>query len=1054
MHIYPGRIWLIAVCIVSFILFLQPVSFSLQNDDRGKSLAIPFNYDAKLTSDVVDIQPGGSAGYNLDGEGIVVGMWDAGSVRTTHEQVIGRAQNMSNAPIIPHSCHVAGTIIGSGSPYVEAGGMAPKATLKAWPYIPDYLSVINAYADIAERLDVINCSLSTAITASDEQLNPSRFGLYTSHSRQWDDIVYNHNLILVKSAGNTRNNLDLYRPLDSNSLYTSNPILREYYTLSPGSAAKNNIVVGAIRDLVDKPHIATDSSMTDFSSWGPTADGRIKPDVVANGERLLSMGYESDTHYYQQSGTSMSAPVVTGIIALLIQKFRQDYNGYTPTASLMRSLLIHTAIDAGPAGPDYRFGWGLVNARAAADAIENSKTGKTWFITDEIGEGEIIYKIAAPGTNPIRLTLCWTDYPGDPDADIALVNDLDITVEGPGGKYYPWTLNPDDPLSLAQQNKENHLDNIEQIYIPKPEQGEYAIHIKGKLKHPPKQEFSLWADGLKKPVESKRAFVTSTIPPDGILHQDQTSISLDIHSFSEISHIRAVWDKQNSMADIQPAPPVFSCTLELDISKEKKGEHSLELEITDIDNSTIVKSWQIYKVSFEYEILLDNGEPFITFLDTLNNVNYYILTPGKSGWYKVETSPVKDKNEADTFLQQEEQAISDDDSGKGLYSSLTVWLEKDTPCKFKVSGLKGSTGFYAISAHLVSSTPEKVIIPATGPDVEITGEIKDAGDKIFYSFTTPKFGYYTIHPSVLNSKTAHFMLTSETGDIIADTRIEQKIILQPDEKYAITLYADKNSTGSFGWSMTFDTSTSFEILPDSLGKSTKMAFTKPGVYWYEFTTKDNAYMLVQFKKSGPADTPPNNIILYPKLMGKSETLGYFFNPNETSPNPINLYFYERKSSKRYIKINANGKEEFFFNITTFDPKASFQATRNITKKFFSNDYRYFIDITPKVLYTDPAFSSLLLYDFLPKGFDLNGISYFANYRLQDRVYWSIDMDNKNLQYVISPQPGFSGKALIEGKLEVTIPILGESEKKTFQFDITGKKNITIDKPSIEDWQEY
>ena len=1060
MYSIMGKVCQITVLIIGAILLQHMEAFGLPEDASGKPLAAPFNYNAKLTSNVDEILPGGSSGYNLDGTGVMIGMWDGGSVRDTHEQIRGRAQNMTSATIHPHSCHVAGTMIGCGTPYyVEAGGMAPKAKLQAWPYIYNYMDEVNANTKI---LDVANFSLSTSISASEDRLNPSGLGDYTSHSRQWDEIIYNSNIILVKSAGNARNNLDVSRPLSTNPLYQSTPILREYYTLSPGSAAKNNIVVGAIRDLVDKPHIATDSSMTDFSSWGPTADGRIKPDVVANGERLLSMGYESDSHYFQQSGTSMSGPVVSGIVALLIQKFRQDYNGVNPPAALMRGLLIHTAIDAGPVGPDYRFGWGLVNARAAADAIENSKskTSKNWFLMNDAENGEIIYKTSSTGNEPIRITLSWTDYPGDPKAELALVNDLDLLVEGPGKVYYPWTLDPSDPVKLAVQNKENHLDNVEQVYIQKPSAGEYSIHIKGNIKKSLKQEFCLWANGAEKPKGINGAFIKSTIPMDGVLYPEQLTIAFSVNSLTPIARVRTIWDKKNILADDQPAVQMNSYNFEFDVSKEKKGIHTLDLEITDNENYKIIKSFSLYKISMEYEDVMDTGDPVVGFLDELNNDAYYVLRPRTTGWYSVETTPVEAKGSLDTILTwQDDKSVSDDDNGVDFYSKLVLSMEKGKEYRFRVSGYNGANGFFAISARPVSSPPEKVINPLTGPNVEIKGDIKDVGEERYYSFKTSKFGYYVIRPSSTNSSTTYFAITMQSGDIIADTRSEQKIILQPDVEYSIRIYGIKGYSGPYSWTIEYDTSTSFTVLPAFTGKSIKVAFKKPGVYWYEFTTKSNAYTLVQLKKSGSADTPPNDIMIYPQLFGNIDVLGYYFSEYQTAPNPINLYFYETKSSKRYLKFNAKGKEEFLLNITTFDPAKSFMAERNITKKFVWSDYYYWVEITPTVLFTDPAFSSLLLYDFLPKGFDLTGISRYASYNLHDRVFWSINMDNKNLVYLLYPSKNFYGKATLDGKLEVTIPILGGSAKKTLQIPITGKKYIVIDKPanvdtSIEDWKEY
>ena len=60
-----------------------------------------------------------------------------------------------------------------------------------------------------------------------------------------------------------------------------------YDCLPQEQTAKNTLVVGAVNDITDDPYNSVDVTMTTFSSWGPTDDGRVKPDVVANGYRSL-----------------------------------------------------------------------------------------------------------------------------------------------------------------------------------------------------------------------------------------------------------------------------------------------------------------------------------------------------------------------------------------------------------------------------------------------------------------------------------------------------------------------------------------------------------------------------------------------------------------------------------------------------------------------------------------------------------------------------------------------------------------------------------------------
>ena len=103
-----------------------------------------------------------------------------------------------------------------------------------------------------------------------------------------------------------------------------------------------------------------------FSSRGPTADGRIKPDVVAPGTGIVVVDTtrqqqeESFSGYRRTRGTSFSAPLVSGAAALLRQ-IRPDWTPGDIAAALRR-----TALDLGESGPDTTFGWGLVDALAAS----------------------------------------------------------------------------------------------------------------------------------------------------------------------------------------------------------------------------------------------------------------------------------------------------------------------------------------------------------------------------------------------------------------------------------------------------------------------------------------------------------------------------------------------------------------------------------------------------------------------------------------------------------------------------------------------------------------
>src|SRR5699024_5894036 len=135
--------------------------------------------------------------------------------------------------------------------------------------------------------------------------------------------------------------------------------------------SKNNITVGSIHGVFNytDPKFVRLSSFTNF---GPTDDGRIKPDITAKGHNVYSAVAANDTIYGVMNGTSMAAPSVTGGVALL-QQHANEENGDFYRSATIRGLIAHTATKAGAEGnPNYRDGWGIMNVAGAVDVITNN----------------------------------------------------------------------------------------------------------------------------------------------------------------------------------------------------------------------------------------------------------------------------------------------------------------------------------------------------------------------------------------------------------------------------------------------------------------------------------------------------------------------------------------------------------------------------------------------------------------------------------------------------------------------------------------------------------
>ena len=722
--------------------------------------AEPANIDAQDTSNVDEIQPRGHAGYDLDGTGVTVGLWDAGRVRVTHEQIRGRATQEDQLAVEGfdnHSCHVAGIVAGNGTGNAEAEGMAPGATLLSWDTAHD-LSEVDANAD---RISVSNHSYTYGVPSADagseeREVAASDFrGRYGSRAQAWDRIVLDRDLIVVRAAGNDQGESG-------------------YDTLISPAVAKNVITVGAIRDLTDEPPVPNDSSMTDFSSWGPTDDGRIKPDVVANGKKLLSMGPDADDAYFLYSGTSMSTPVVSGIAACLVQQFRRTFTGEDPTAATMKSVLIHTARDGGSQrGPDYRFGWGLVDARAAAEFIVEQGTGGNPILLDDYSESFLEYPMDYTGMGPIRVTLAWTDPPAVPisadqeDDAPSLVNDLDLHLFGPDGAHYPWTLDPHNPTFPARQDRENHRDNVEQILIESPVPGPYAIWIDGQVNLGSSQKFTLCVSGLRPGTETPRVVHAEIVSPASgeVISSD---VAIRTHILDNLGTSRIVFkvdgivideigtDRIEGEIDITPPRTETTQTAYWDATAASNGSHIIEVIAISIDGRSCSRQNEVFVCHENEDVVSLTVDGLAEFegIWPSGDEDWFSFETPLSATYTVESLRLPNSAEhPDTVLtlygpdSLSTPVFVNDDGGDENLSSVTQVLEGNRVYHVKVSGYSGSTGFYRIRVRRAPENQPLPIVPLVVDGPTVWSEPVVGESEHLYTFKTGAFGIHSIEIS-------------------------------------------------------------------------------------------------------------------------------------------------------------------------------------------------------------------------------------------------------------------------------------------------------------------
>ena len=140
------------------------------------------------------------------------------------------------------------------------------------------------------------------------------------------------------------------------------------------------------------------------SSRGPANDGRIKPDISANGNGQMST--DPNNVYATGSGTSAAAPGVSGVLAQLYQAYREVNNQEDPNSGLLKGILLNTAEDYGNEGPDFTFGWGRLNAYKAVKVIEENR-----YMDSSISQGETHrYQLTIPdNVKKVKVMAYWMD---------------------------------------------------------------------------------------------------------------------------------------------------------------------------------------------------------------------------------------------------------------------------------------------------------------------------------------------------------------------------------------------------------------------------------------------------------------------------------------------------------------------------------------------------------------------------------------------------------------------------------------------------------------------
>ncbi len=405
------------------------------------------NFRARTSHRVNYLQADFAGAPGYDGTGVTVGHGDDGAI-DFHVDFTGRLTMNSNGSSGDHGDHVAGTIFGAGNIDPDGQGMAPGADL-----------YYQRYPDNLNDADINYVSQNVLITTSSYS-NGCNAG-YTNFTRQMDqDAIDNPSQLHVFSAGNSGT---------SDCGYGAG---NTWGNVTGGHKIAKNVIATA--------NLTATDGIAGSSSRGPASDGRIKPDLGAVGTSVYSTtDLPNPNSYANKTGTSMACPGVAGTMATLYQAYQQTYSS-NPHAGLMKAIAMNTCEDLGQPGPDFIYGYGRLNARLAAKAIENGN-----FITDSISSssGSKSFQIPMPASGTVKevkIMLYWPDVPASTIAARALVNDLDMVVTHNSTTYQPWVMDPTpnaSTLNAPATRQRDSLNNVEQVTIANPASGNFTVDV-------------------------------------------------------------------------------------------------------------------------------------------------------------------------------------------------------------------------------------------------------------------------------------------------------------------------------------------------------------------------------------------------------------------------------------------------------------------------------------------------------------------------------------------------------------------------------------------------
>tara|TARA_R110002096_G_scaffold65512_3_gene159493 strand:- start:5183 stop:8770 length:3588 start_codon:yes stop_codon:yes gene_type:complete len=403
-------------------------------------------------------------GRKYDGSGVSIAIADDADIGP-HIDLQGRFVSFATGGNGTHGDMTTGIAVGAGNLNPDYVGTATGAFL--------YYYLINGYPHISNAVtNLTNRGVVITSTSFSEGCNAG----YTGTTRVVDQQTrQNPSLIHIFSAGNSASST-----CGTNAYGAGTP----WGTITGGRKMGKNVIAVA--------NLTSDGFLTGSSSRGPASDGRIKPDISANGTNQISTA--PNNTYQVGGGTSAAAPSIAGLTAQLYHGYRSINNNATPDAALIKNALLNTTRDLGNVGPDFTYGWGRVNTHRAMKLLEENR----YLDTTISQNGFNSHNIVIPSSlRELRFMIYWTDYEASTVANKALVNDIDIRVVTPNGDtILPWILDPTPNATAITSPATRGIDdlnNMEQVFIDTAAAGTYRVLVNGKaIPQGPQKYFLTW----------------------------------------------------------------------------------------------------------------------------------------------------------------------------------------------------------------------------------------------------------------------------------------------------------------------------------------------------------------------------------------------------------------------------------------------------------------------------------------------------------------------------------------------------------------------------------